>query len=133
MKELIDLQVAIRACKSRHEILSEMLKAQDLEEQDLLHYIEFETFNACEGYLLANKIKEIRTKRREIKDEMESLARAIPTVKDVNADGMTRMVLDRMDTRITKAIANQGKTNEGKEKVYVARKINVNGLIKKNK
>jgi hypothetical protein len=43
----------------------------DLETQDLLHEIELTKFNAVEGYMLTSKLKEIRLRRREIKNDLE--------------------------------------------------------------
>lgn len=45
----------------------------DLKESDVLHCIEFGIFNACEGYKICKILKEIRTERRKIKTELETL------------------------------------------------------------
>lgn len=44
-------------------------------EQDLLHIIENENFNAAEGYKLAKLIKDERINRRNIKIEQETLTK----------------------------------------------------------
>lgn len=41
----------------------------DLKQQDLLHKIESSNFNAAQGYKLAKEIKELREKRREVKND----------------------------------------------------------------
>lgn len=41
----------------------------DLKQQDLLHEIENCNFNASQGYRLAKELKEIREKRREVKND----------------------------------------------------------------
>jgi hypothetical protein len=45
----------------------------DLMIQDVLHKIEFDNFNAAEGYCLAKQIKDIRNDRRIYKNELETL------------------------------------------------------------
>jgi hypothetical protein len=44
----------------------------DLQICDLLHQIEFDTFNAAEGYCLAKKLQEARRQRRQLKDEVNA-------------------------------------------------------------
>lgn len=51
--------------------LSEDLSDIDKVEQQVLHEIEFKSFNAVEGYFYAKRLKEIRQKRREIKDTIQ--------------------------------------------------------------
>lgn len=41
----------------------------DLKQQDLLHKIESSNFNAAQGYQLAKELKELREKRREVKND----------------------------------------------------------------
>ncbi|HHW03390.1 MAG TPA: hypothetical protein GXX35_11400 [Thermoanaerobacterales bacterium] len=53
--------------------LHQQLQQCDLESSDLLHEIELSKFNACEGYLLAKKLQEVRRRRREIKNTQEIL------------------------------------------------------------
>ena len=43
----------------------------DIEIQDILHYIEFHRFSACEGYKLAKMLQVARDKRRVIKNKLE--------------------------------------------------------------
>lgn len=43
----------------------------DKEASDLLHEIELTDFNNVEGYLLATEVKDIRRRRRELKDYQE--------------------------------------------------------------
>jgi hypothetical protein len=45
----------------------------DLETCDLLHKIELSNFNAAEGYYLSKQLQEVRQKRRDAKDELETL------------------------------------------------------------
>lgn len=62
MKNLID--------KNKSDI-SDRLSEIDLELSDMLHYIEFHKFSACEGYKLCKKLQEILDRRRVIKNEMK--------------------------------------------------------------
>lgn len=41
--------------------------------EDVLHYIENDNFNACQGYVYAKKLQELRQERRLIKNELEPL------------------------------------------------------------
>lgn len=43
----------------------------DKQISDILHYIEFYTFSASDGYKLCKALKELRLRRREIKNELE--------------------------------------------------------------
>ena len=49
------------------------LSCNDLETSDILHYIEFEEFTLEIGYSAAQKLKNLRLARRNIKDELEPL------------------------------------------------------------
>lgn len=51
--------------------LSEQIRLIELEQQDLLHFIENESFNASRGYCLAKQLKDLRIKRHEIKNEWD--------------------------------------------------------------
>ena len=50
--------------------ISDRLSEVDLELSDMLHYIEFHKFSACEGYKLCKKLQQILDRRRVIKNEM---------------------------------------------------------------
>ena len=52
------------------------------EMQDIMHYAEFATFNASEGYNIAKELKNVREKRRKIKDELDVLTFIQQTVKE---------------------------------------------------
>jgi len=55
----------------------------DLMMQDILHKIEFENFNACEGYKLAKQIKDVRAERRQYKNELEAMQSLMDSIKPV--------------------------------------------------
>jgi hypothetical protein len=54
-----------------YDVLYDEVGRIDRETQDLLHDLEFDTFCGREGYKKAKRIKEIRQRRRELKDTME--------------------------------------------------------------
>lgn len=62
-----------RKIEQRYNELHKKKSKYDLEEQDILHFIEFEKYDAVVGSKLLKKLKETRKYRREIKDEYESL------------------------------------------------------------
>lgn len=70
IEEVINAIDILNKFEDRKSILINNLSDLDLEEQDLLHYIETEKFNAVEGYKLSRKIKEIRLERRKVKNEL---------------------------------------------------------------
>ena len=49
------------------------LSKMDLAEQDILHFIENENFNASQGFMYAKKLQEIRRDRRLVKKESATL------------------------------------------------------------
>lgn len=49
--------------------LSTQLSDIDKEKEDVVHYIEFNTLNACQGYKIYNLLHEIMQDRREIKNK----------------------------------------------------------------
>ena len=48
-----------------------MLSEADKEISDILHYIEFFNFSASDGYKLSKALKDVRLRRREIKNQIE--------------------------------------------------------------
>ena len=57
----------------QYEQLEKDLKQLELEQQDLLHLIEFKAFNASEGYKYSKDLQRIRNERRKVKDTLELL------------------------------------------------------------
>lgn len=53
--------------------ISDRLSEIDLELSDMLHYIEFHKFSACEGYKLCKRLQEVLDRRRVIKNEMKAV------------------------------------------------------------
>ena len=63
----------------RHSELSKLQSEYDLEEQDILHYIELKKTDAIMNAKLMKKLKEITIKRRMVKEEISAL-RSIKTL-----------------------------------------------------
>lgn len=67
-KEYInELQTIIANVDEQFKLLSEALSNYDKKQQDYLHKIERNNFNACEGYKLAKELHNLRVERRNIK------------------------------------------------------------------
>ena len=70
------------------------LKETELKEQDYLHIIENEKFNASQGYLLSKLIKDNRTKRRDIKNEIHTLVNLKKSFVDKNIGNLKSLYGD---------------------------------------
>jgi hypothetical protein len=70
---LNDLSEQIKTMKGNNEWLHRQQSIVDQEISDILHYIEFYNFNACQGWKLAKTLKDLRLKRRSIKNQLEVL------------------------------------------------------------
>lgn len=55
------------------EVLEKAKKQLELMQEDMLHYIEFNKLSGAEGYKAYKILHEIRLKRREIKDQLETI------------------------------------------------------------
>lgn len=66
----------------RQEELKNKLSVWDIKQQEILHYIENHNLNAAESCKLIKLLKNIRSERRIIKDEMD----VIRSVKDTFID-----------------------------------------------
>lgn len=53
--------------------LTKELSNVDIEIQSLLHYVEFNKFDVVSGYKIVRNLKDLRIKRRGIKNELEPL------------------------------------------------------------
>lgn len=66
-----DLSSKLSTLNGNKDWLLEMQSNVDKEISDIMHYIEFNNFSACDGYKLCKALKELRLKRRKIKNELE--------------------------------------------------------------
>lgn len=81
---------------AEHNRLNKELSRCDLIQQDLLHLIEADNFNAAEGYFYAKKIKEVRMERRNIKLEIATIQKLIENIKPSD----TLVKLDKLGKNI---------------------------------
>lgn len=56
-----------------HNILNKQFSKINMEQQDLLHYIENDNLSASQGYIYSKALQEVRKKRRVIKNELDIL------------------------------------------------------------
>lgn len=62
--------LAYEVNERKKQLVSE-LKMVEERQQDILHYIEFCSLNACQGYKIYKQLKDVRRERRQIKNELE--------------------------------------------------------------
>lgn len=58
--------------KKKDELLEELSKC-DLEQEDILHFIEFEKYDAITMVKLVKKLKDVRQRRRVVKDKYQAV------------------------------------------------------------
>lgn len=94
IKELIcTLSDQFKTMQGNKDWLIEMESKVDQEISDILHYIEFYSFNACDGYKLAKELKTLRLKRRDIKNQLEAINIINNHTCDMLANGKTNKAL----------------------------------------
>ena len=71
----------------------------DKQISDILHYIEFYNFSASDGYKLCKALKELRLRRKDIKNELDLIG--IITTHTCNniANGNTNKAIDNLGKR----------------------------------
>lgn len=93
-QKINDLSNTIQTLLSEKNNLVNSLREVDGKEQDILHYIEFNKFNAAEGYKLSKKLQDIRKERRIIKNKID----VINIIKQDNCyDLIYGKTLERLD------------------------------------
>lgn len=75
------IEQTLSSLKREKKKLAQKLSQHDLYEQDLLHYIEFEKYDAVIGSKILKKLKENRRGRRLVKDELNKIDCAISALK----------------------------------------------------
>lgn len=78
-EKLNDFELDLRI---RYNELDRLKSECDLAEQDILHYIEFEKYDAATGAKLLKRLKEVRRERRSIKNEYEELQSILRRMKN---------------------------------------------------
>lgn len=70
-KALLEVSAQINLLKDNKKVFADKLSELDKEIDDILHFIEFNNFSACNGYKLCKALKKLRLHRRKMKDNLE--------------------------------------------------------------
>lgn len=84
-KRLQRILTELESIESDLNEINQLRSDADLMQQDVLHIIEVETFSSVRGYYLAKRLKEIRSHRRQVKEEWELLFNVNQTLKGVKS------------------------------------------------
>lgn len=76
--------------RQRYNELNNIRSEYDMIEQDILHFIEFEKYDAVAGAKLLKKLKETRISRRETKNEYEELQSILRRMKNAGLNNYKR-------------------------------------------
>lgn len=69
--------------KKQSELVSELSRV-DKEQDDILHFLELEKYNAATMMMVVKKLKEVRVNRRIIKDELAEVQAVCSRIKPCN-------------------------------------------------
>lgn len=97
-----EVTAAVNILKNIDQAISESSQALKYEEQclgDLVHYLEFYTFSASEGYKLAKAIADHRKRRRVAKDRLHVLTAFKSECELGGAFSATQIELNRLKNR----------------------------------
>ena len=98
IRQMIDL---LNQAKAEYNVYSKQLSRFDLETQDILHHIEHANFNAVQGYLLAKQLKDIRIKRRAVKQHQEMLQVLISNLKGVSFERIDKKLQNKRQQQLS--------------------------------
>lgn len=73
LEKVNDMNNFLESLENKKTQLCAELSKVDREISDWMHYIEFKSFNACQGYIAAKNLSECRKRRRLIKNEFQVL------------------------------------------------------------
>jgi len=122
MDNLNTLKEALRSLSNEASELKERLSNLDLEEQDLLHFIEFGKINARDGYKLAKAIKEVRIKRRDVKNRFELIKNSLNL--HITKERSIEEVF-----KIVESTINKAEESSKREKKYTTRIIDMESVV----
>lgn len=91
------LSQQLRDINDNKKFLDERLSELDRKITDIEHYLEFYTFNACDGYKLAKGLKEILKERRSVKNQMK-------LIQILNSSTCAGMMMGVAGEKVDKAI-----------------------------
>lgn len=97
--DINNLSAKLNVLKGNKAWLLDMESEVDKEICDIMHFIEFNNFSASDGYKLCKALKDLRLRRRKIKNELE-LINIINTQSLNNvASGQTNKAIDSLDNK----------------------------------
>ena len=89
-----DLSDQLTTLKGNKDWLLDMESEVDKEISDIMHFIEFNNFSASDGYKLCKAIKDLRLRRRKIKNELE-------LINIINVHTLNNVALGQTNKAIT--------------------------------
>lgn len=97
--DINDLSSKLKLLKGNKEWLLDMQSEVDKEISDIMHFIEFYNFSASDGYKLCKALKDLRLRRRKIKNELELIN--IVNTQSLNnvASGQTNKAINGLDSK----------------------------------
>lgn len=97
--DINDLSSKLKLLKGNKEWLLDMQSEVDKEISDIMHFIEFYNFSASDGYKLCKALKDLRLRRRKIKNELELIN--IVNTQSLNnvASGQTNKAINGLDDK----------------------------------
>ncbi len=99
-KAIEDFLAFLREAEQEHNIAAADEKETDDATQDILHAVEFGTYNHRKTASLAKKLREVRRKRRQAKETVEISA---PVIEWLQENGNTVKSLERLLGEVRKA------------------------------
>ena len=97
--DINNLSAKLNVLKGNKDWLLDMESEVDKEISDIMHFIEFYNFLASDGYKLCKALKDLRLRRRKIKNELE-LINIVNTQSLSNvASGQTNKAIDNLNDK----------------------------------
>ena len=88
--------------------LCSQLSAVDKEQEDILHFFEFDTYDAVTMVMVSKKLKEVRQKRRGIKRQLESITPICSRLGNANMTDVAQVTW-KYKTKILDSYKHQAK------------------------
>lgn len=82
--EIFDVLNSAKKVQSRYEANRDAIEKTEMEQNDLLHFIEFNDYTHNEKLYLYDELKKCRQQRREMKNENEKLEPLYQALKKIN-------------------------------------------------
>lgn len=102
VEKIADYHGLVQEAQQRRSDLIDQLSTVDKELQDCLHYIEFNTLNASQGYKAYKMVRERRLKRRAIKNELDILTTFLSKNYGKTAASEVQDVVEKINQRLYK-------------------------------